>query len=42
MICVFDQGKIVEGGTHSEMIAKHGKYFELVNLQSLERRSNGE
>lgn len=35
MIYVFDQGKIVESGTHSELIAEHGKYFELVNLQSL-------
>ncbi|PIA91919.1 Multidrug resistance protein 1 [Cercospora beticola] len=35
MIYVFDQGKIVENGTHSELIAKKGRYFELVNLQSL-------
>ncbi|KAI9714737.1 MAG: GTPase-activating protein [Bogoriella megaspora] len=34
-IYVFDQGKIVEAGTHSELIAKRGRYFELVNLQSL-------
>lgn len=35
MIYVFDQGRIVENGTHSELIAKGGRYFELVNLQSL-------
>ncbi|KAI5365024.1 Putative Type 1 protein exporter [Septoria linicola] len=35
MIYVFDQGRIVENGTHSELIAKKGRYFELVNLQSL-------
>ena len=35
IIYVFDQGKVVERGTHSELMAKQGKYFELVNLQSL-------
>jgi len=35
MIYVFDQGKIVENGTHHELLAKRGRYFELVNLQSL-------
>lgn len=37
MIYVIDQGRIVEHGTHSELLKKRGKYFELVNLQSLER-----
>ncbi|CAK3835319.1 ABC transporter, ABC-B family, MDR type [Lecanosticta acicola] len=35
MIYVFDQGRIVENGTHSELMRKGGKYSELVNLQSL-------
>ncbi|KAK5681230.1 hypothetical protein LTS10_006992 [Elasticomyces elasticus] len=35
MIYVFDQGRIVENGTHNELISKKGRYFELVNLQSL-------
>lgn len=35
MIYVFDAGKIVENGTHNELLAKKGRYFELVNLQSL-------
>ncbi|KAJ5474875.1 hypothetical protein N7475_004441 [Penicillium sp. IBT 31633x] len=35
IIYVFDQGKIVESGTHSELIRNKGRYFELVNLQSL-------
>lgn len=35
MIYVFDAGKIVENGTHQELLAKKGRYFELVNLQSL-------
>ncbi|EME81617.1 ABC transporter, ABC-B family, MDR type [Pseudocercospora fijiensis CIRAD86] len=37
MIYVFDQGRIVENGTHSELLAKKGRYFELVNLQSLSK-----
>ena len=35
MIYVFDQGRIVESGTHGELLDTKGKYFELVNLQSL-------
>lgn len=37
MIYVFDQGRIVEHGTHNELLRLGGKYFELVNLQSLEK-----
>ncbi|KAL4865464.1 hypothetical protein BDV12DRAFT_174570 [Aspergillus spectabilis] len=35
VIYVFDQGKIVESGTHNELLHKKGRYYELVNLQSL-------
>lgn len=35
MIYVFDQGRVVENGTHNELLAQRGRYFELVNLQSL-------
>ncbi|MCJ1393049.1 GTPase-activating protein [Xylographa bjoerkii] len=35
MIYVFDQGRIIENGTHAELLKVRGKYFELVNLQSL-------
>ncbi|KAI2010386.1 multidrug-resistance transporter mdr2 [Ophidiomyces ophidiicola] len=35
IIYVFGQGRIVESGTHSELLAKKGRYYELVNLQSL-------
>ena len=35
VIYVFDQGRIVERGNHEELIQLGGKYFELVNLQSL-------
>jgi len=35
IIYVFDQGVIVESGTHNELMGKGGRYSELVNLQSL-------
>ncbi|KAJ5913074.1 Leptomycin B resistance protein [Penicillium tannophilum] len=35
VIYVFDQGRVVEAGTHGELMKLGGKYFELVNLQSL-------
>lgn len=35
VIYVFDQGRIVESGTHPELIARQGRYYELVHLQSL-------
>lgn len=35
IIYVFDQGKIVESGTHTELLRNKGRYYELVNLQSL-------
>ncbi|KAG7418864.1 Leptomycin B resistance protein pmd1 [Fusarium oxysporum f. sp. rapae] len=39
VIYVFDQGRIVEQGTHTELMKKNGRYAELVNLQSLEKQS---
>lgn len=35
-ICVFDKGKIVEEGTHDELLEKRGIYFTLVKMQALE------
>ncbi|KAJ5653255.1 Leptomycin B resistance protein [Penicillium lividum] len=35
VIYVFDQGRVVESGTHGELMKLGGKYSELVNLQSL-------
>lgn len=35
VIYVLDQGRIVERGKHSELLRKKGRYYELVNLQSL-------
>jgi len=33
MICVFNEGKIVETGTHDELIAKDGIYKKLHSMQ---------
>ncbi|KAJ5212040.1 GTPase-activating protein [Penicillium cinerascens] len=35
MIYVFNQGRIIEYGTHSELMQKRSAYFELVGLQNL-------
>ncbi|KAH8702585.1 ABC multidrug transporter Mdr1 [Talaromyces proteolyticus] len=35
IIYVFDQGKIVESGNHQDLLRNKGRYYELVNLQSL-------
>lgn len=37
IIYVFEDGKIAEAGNHIELMRKRGRYFELVNLQSLEK-----
>lgn len=34
-IVVIDQGKIAECGTPEELLAKKGKYYDLVNIQSM-------
>ncbi|DAA75328.1 TPA_exp: Uncharacterized protein A8136_1725 [Trichophyton benhamiae CBS 112371] len=35
MIYVFNQGRIIEAGTHSELMQMRSAYFELVGLQNL-------
>lgn len=32
-ILVMDKGRILESGTHAELLAKHGAYYELYNAQ---------
>ncbi len=34
-IIVMEKGKIIEAGSHEELIAKKGKYFNLVEIQNL-------
>ncbi|KAK9472084.1 P-loop containing nucleoside triphosphate hydrolase protein [Dipodascopsis tothii] len=38
VIFVFENGKIIERGTHDELIANKHKYYELVQLQALEEK----
>ena len=38
-IYVFEGGKIVEAGKHQQLLAKKGRYFELVQMQSLEKHA---
>lgn len=37
LIFVLDHGALVESGTHSELIARRGMYFEMAQTQSLEK-----
>lgn len=32
-IYVFDKGKIIESGTHEELMLSHGKYYEMYLAQ---------
>ncbi|KAJ5080960.1 ABC multidrug transporter mdr1 [Penicillium angulare] len=36
LIYVFEAGRIVEAGNHTELMRRRGRYFELVSLQSLD------
>ena len=33
LIAVMDQGRMVESGSHRELLARHGKYYELYMTQ---------
>ena len=34
MIYFLESGKIIESGTHEELLKKKGKYYEMIELQS--------
>ncbi|MGH7618978.1 MAG: ATP-binding cassette domain-containing protein, partial [Gemmatimonadaceae bacterium] len=42
LILVLDQGRIVERGTHAELLAERGAYFRLHSLQFRDQRPSGE
>jgi ABC-type multidrug transport system fused ATPase/permease subunit len=35
LIVVMDKGKLVESGTHNELLEKKGMYYNLIQLQQL-------
>jgi ABC-type multidrug transport system fused ATPase/permease subunit len=39
MILVLNDGKLVEHGTHSELIAAKGMYYQLHEVQTTQRKS---
>ncbi|KAK9379695.1 P-loop containing nucleoside triphosphate hydrolase protein [Kockiozyma suomiensis] len=38
VIYVIENGKVLESGTHQQLLANRSKYYELVQLQALERK----
>ncbi|KAJ8103746.1 P-loop containing nucleoside triphosphate hydrolase protein [Lipomyces tetrasporus] len=39
VIYVFEAGRVCEAGKHQDLLAKNGRYYELVHLQALEESS---
>lgn len=41
IICVIDQGRVIEQGNHHELIRKRGRYFELYTNQFVQEHEEG-
>ncbi len=41
-ILVVDNGRIIENGSHEELMAKKGKYYKLIQIQSVENHKRAE
>ena len=37
IIYVLEAGRVIECGNHSSLLQKHGRYYEFVSLQRLEK-----
>ena len=40
MIYLLERGRIVEKGTHEELVNRRGRYFELARQQELQKRES--
>lgn len=38
VIFVFGDGKVVEAGTHTELVAQRGRYYEMCLAQTLDKQ----
>lgn len=38
LICVLDQGRMAEKGTHAELMKRKGLYYDLVQMQNLREK----
>jgi ATP-binding cassette subfamily B (MDR/TAP) protein 1 len=40
LICVLDNGRLVESGTHKELMERQQFYYQLIQMQNLEIEKN--